>query len=366
MFVDSISLRNFGMQHSNSTPTADNSVPSRIKIPKTFKASPPQYGIAGAGDVDNITEHTADFASYICLGFDNISDFEGSEKLLLMNGYSVDAANNEISYMVVAGGGGVDTSNPGAIGGGGAGGFREGKSSQDTYTASPLACTAGANAGLPVAVTAYPVTIGAGGTGGPTGCTGAATPGSNSVFSGTTLITSAGGGKGRGPSSTTNDGGSGGGGSTVPGPTQSPPQIGSGNTPPVTPPQGNPGAFGLLPTPGTYAGGGGGGATAAGTAASPSQGGDGGAGATTNINGSPTAFAGGGGGASGREPTAPSIPAGAGGAGGGGAGGARAAGTAGTANTGGGAGGTGYGPAGPTFNGAAGGSGIVIIRYKFQ
>ena len=96
MFIDSISLRNFGMQHSNATPTAANSVPSRIKIPKTFKASPPQYGISAAADIDNITEHTADFASYICLGFDNISDFEGSEKLLLMNGYSVNAADNEI------------------------------------------------------------------------------------------------------------------------------------------------------------------------------------------------------------------------------------------------------------------------------
>ena len=315
------------------------------------EASGPQYIAATGGTVTTV-----------CTNF-KVHTFT-SPGTFCVSAVGNPAGSNTISYMVVAGGGGVDTSNPGAIGGGGAGGFREGKSSQDTYTASPLACTAGANAGLPVAVTAYPVTIGAGGTGGPTGCTGAATPGSNSVFSGTTLITSAGGGKGRGPSSTTNDGGSGGGGSTVPGPTQSPPQIGSGNTPPVTPPQGNPGAFGLLPTPGTYAGGGGGGATAAGTAASPSQGGDGGAGATTNINGSPTAFAGGGGGASGREPTAPSIPAGAGGAGGGGAGGARAAGTAGTANTGGGAGGTGYGPG---YNsGAAGGSGIVVIRYKFQ
>src|SRR5210317_1256324 len=42
-------------------------------------------------------------------------------------------ANNEVSYLVVAGGGGS-----GNFGGGGAGGFREYKSGVDTYTASPL------------------------------------------------------------------------------------------------------------------------------------------------------------------------------------------------------------------------------------
>jgi hypothetical protein len=276
------------------------------------------------------------------------------------------AGSNEVSYMVVAGGGGTDTGNPGATGGGGAGGFREGKTPQDSYTSSPVACTAGANNGLPVAVTGYPVTVGAGGAGGPnSGPTSAATSGSNSVFSGTTTITSAGGGKASNP---TESGGSGGGGITTPAPAQSPSQIGTGNTPPTTPPQGNPGALGLTTSPSTYRAGGGGGATAAGAAATPSGAGAGGAGATTSINGSSTAFAGGGGGGSGREPTTPTpvgnVPAGAGGAGGGGAGGERGDSTAGTVNTGGGAGGSGY-LSGPG-SGAAGGSGIVIIRYKFQ
>lgn len=96
VFVDKISLRNFGMKHGNATPNASNSVPSRIKIPKTYQSSPPAYTIAQASTVDNITTHTADHPSYICLGFDEISDFEGSEKLLLMNGFTVGAANTEI------------------------------------------------------------------------------------------------------------------------------------------------------------------------------------------------------------------------------------------------------------------------------
>ena len=60
------------------------------------------------------------------------------------------------------------------------------------HTASPLASPTGITA----TATAYPITVGAGGTGGPS----CATAGSNSVFS---TITSAGGGK-EGPSSPPN------------------------------------------------------------------------------------------------------------------------------------------------------------------
>jgi len=274
------------------------------------------------------------------------------------------AGSNTVSYMVVAGGGGTDRGNPGSIGGGGGGGFREGLGINDSYTGSPLRATTG----VPVTATGFPITVGAGGTGGsPCTPTSAATNGSNSIFS---SITSAGGGKGNVGSPGPGAGGSGGGGPTNLGPLNTPTFVGAGNTPPVTPPQGNPGGFGLSTcgpgVPYVYRGGGGGGATAAGTAASPPAGGAGGAGATTSINGSPNSFSGGGGGASGKEPAGSDIPAGAGGTGGGGAGGARANGTAGTVNTGGGAGGAGYGPGGTIRSGAAGGSGIVIIRYKFQ
>ena len=268
------------------------------------------------------------------------------------------AGSNSVSYMVVAGGGGTDKGGPGSTGGGGGGGFREGLGTNDSYTGSPLRATTG----VPVTATGFPVTVGAGGTGGPAPGPGtAATQGSSSIFS---SITSAGGGKSSG------DGGSGGGGPTATSPNLSPPQKGTGNTPPVTPPQGSTGGFGLSTcgpgNPFIYRGGGGGGATAVGGDASPSAGGAGGAGATTSINGSPTSFSGGGGGASGKEPSGGDVPSGAGGTGGGGAGGQRAAGTNGTTNTGGGAGGGGYGPSAVTQSGATGGSGIVIIRYKFQ
>jgi hypothetical protein len=131
---------------------------------------------------------------------------------------------------------------------------------------------------------------------------------------------------------------------------------GAGNTPPVSPSQGNPGGIGSPPaSSGNYPGGGGGGAGAAGTnGLSPcsSPGGPGGVGVSNSITGS-TVFRAGGGGAGFYVPGG----AGAGGNGGGGAGN----GTAGTSNTGGGGGSNGVGGAGGN-----GGSGIVVIRYKFQ
>ena len=267
--------------------------------------------------------------------------------------------SNKVSYMVVAGGAGgggsCRASGGYGAGGGGAGGFREGKCTSDPYTASPL----NAPDGLAVPVQAYPITIGAGGSGGAEstpGTAGQGSDGSNSVFS---SITSTGGGGGGAfdnspaPVNIGRAGGSGGGAGAGGHPGNTPFAGGAGNTPPVSPPQGNPGAT----MPGSnQQGTGGGGATTAGNS-SPAclSNATGGTGATTSINATPTARAGGGGG-----------HRSAGGAGGGGAGadsGSSSA-VAGTANTGGGGGGAGYTVGHAT--GAAGGSGIVIIRYKFQ
>ena len=250
------------------------------------------------------------------------------------------AGSNEISYVVVAGAGGGARGNSHG-GGGGAGGFREGKSPQDSYTSSPLACTSGSNNGIPVTAQGYPIIIGAGGAG--KSSFGSGNDGNNS--SGFGITSGAGGGGGNYPGGNGGPGGSGGGDGGVA------TTGGTGNTPPVSPPQGTNGASGST----SNGAGGGGGATQAGIK-SPNSGGDGGAGATTSINGSATVFAGGGGGGGG--------PGSDGGAGGGGAGGCipSPTGTAGTANTGGGGGGNGPAPG----DGAAGGSGIVIIRYKFQ
>jgi len=285
----------------------------------------------------------------VCTNF-KVHTFTGPGTFCVSCGGS-STGSNTVSYMVIAGGGGSGVSG----GGGGAGGFREGKTTTCSYTASPLV----APAGLPVSAQGYPITIGAGGTGNPSsptpgrpGCSG-----SNSIFS---TITSTGGGGGDGYSGgcTGKPGGSGGGGAAGS-------AGGSGNTPTVTPAQGSNGAAGGADASPGYSGGGGGGATAVGTAGNPPVGGGaGGAGATTSINATPTARAGGGGGGSWDN-----KPGGAAGSGGGGAGNAAGnnPGTAGTVNTGGGAGAPGSvdtATIGPT--GATGGSGIVIIRYKFQ
>jgi len=266
------------------------------------------------------------------------------------------AANNQVSYMVVGGGGGGGGRHGG---GGGAGGFREDKAPVTPYTASPLE----GSGPITVTAAAFPITVGAGGTAGNKNPSSGGTNGANSVFS---TITSAGGGVGHTYQAANGAaGGSGGGGGHV----NSPSVIcgGAGNTPPVSPPQGNPGGNGGA---NPYSGGGGGGATAAASTAPPSAGSPGGAGATTDINGSPTAFAGGGGGGN----YCGAGPAGSGGAGGGGDGGggppgSPTAATAGTANTGGGGGGyggTNPGNPSPNCTGANGGSGVVIIRYKFK
>ena len=228
------------------------------------------------------------------------------------------------------------------------GGFRESKTTYDSYTASPLA----ASGGVPVSVTSYPITIGAGGA----GVADSADVGNNgSPSSGFSITSTAGGAAGGGApgGAAGNPGGSGGGEGYI-----SAAGVGAGNTPPVSPPQGSAGGV-ANPTGG--AGGGGGGATAVGAAGfspTPSsdqgRGGAGGAGATTSIPGSPTAYAGGGGGGG-------VCAGGAGGAGGGGTGTTNAASSpsqAGGTNTGGGGGSR--GPLG------TGGSGVVLIRYRFQ
>jgi hypothetical protein len=252
------------------------------------------------------------------------------------------ASYQKADYLVVAGGGSAGPLNQ--SGGGGAGGFRESKcaTTSGCWTASPLASATS----IPISIQSYPITVGAGGAGSPTG---SGTPGSNSIFS---TITSAGGGRGgRSGQCTMESGGSGGGGGEgKPG--------AAGNTPPVSPPQGQPGGNS---TGGS--GGGGGGAIAGGCSTNNCNGGAGGAGVSSSITGTPTAYAGGGGGG------ANNGTGGSGGTGGGGPGGsfpspATKEGNPGTANTGGGGGG-GSVPA-PLFSNGSGGSGIVIIRYKYQ
>ena len=262
----------------------------------------------------------------------------------------------KLDYVVVAGGGGGGKQ---IAGGGGAGGYRESHCStvSGPYTASPLASSTSLG---PFNVGAIPVTVGAGGAGG-TAIPTAAPSGSSSIFS---SITSAGGGGGIGCGVGANGGSGGGNGKRTTSP------VGQGNTPPVSPAQGTNGGQAVC-NPGGAGGGGGGATVVGGNSVSPPSGpgcsaGNGGAGATSSITGSPVARGGGGGGGGRASPGNAATPAGTGGTGGGGAGNAPSgSATAGTANTGGGGGGTGYEP-GSGADGAAGGSGVVIIRYRFQ
>jgi hypothetical protein len=273
------------------------------------------------------------------------------------------SGSNAVDYLVVAAGGGGGNGRAGA---GGAGGLRIG-----AVTASPCHSPLVAPGGLPVSAQGYPITVGSGGAS--PGAT--ASSGGASTFS---TITSAGGGGGGNGNCNANGatGGSGGGnGVDSGGPART--SGAAGNTPPVSPPQGNPGG-GTIPAAGGEGGGGGGGATAAGSPQPADRtGGPGGAGLTVtpvfgaapqpfyqadvSNNGASVGgqFAGGGGGGG----TPSGGPASSGGAGGGSGGsyGTNAINNA-TANTGGGGGGGGCGP----VNGSTGGSGIVLIRYKFQ
>ena len=290
------------------------------------------------------------------------------------------SGSTTLEYLVVAGGGGGGGSTPcaGGQGGAGAGGMRL-SNSPTSGIAAPVMSPLSNPAGLTASVGTFPVAIGAGGTAGGTGSPAGATEGANSVFS---TITSAGGGKGGsgacGPTNMGTTGGSGGGGNYS-GPY--PKTAGVGNTPPVSPPQGNPGGpvTASSDPPGAYGGSGGGGAGAAGTGGDTGPGGlaggagsfiaDGFVGPTAPSYGTPGPvssvryFAGGGGGSN-KTPNGPSSPTappgGGGGTGGKGSYPGGDPGDAGTANTGGGGGGGIY------QGGGTGGSGIVMIRYKFQ
>ena len=290
------------------------------------------------------TYHSATGGTETTSGDYKIHTYTSSGNFVVATAGNPAGSGSKVSYLVVAGGGGSQE------GAGGGGGFREGTISTDPYAPakSPLA----APDGITITAQTYPITVGAGGASSPNpaGPTDWGSPGGTSTFS--TITSAGGGGGGRFVNSSYNlgrPGGSGGGAAGYPGRND---PGGTGNTPPVSPPQGNNGGPNNGGHP-SFAGGGGG-ATAVGGTSAPNKGGDGGAGASSSITGSAVTRSGGGGGGC-------NNGVGAGGAGGGGTGdGPRSDATGGTANTGGGAGGT--------WNsyGHNGGSGIVVIRYKYQ
>ena len=289
----------------------------------------PQYVAASGG-----TETTS--------GDFKIHTFTGSGTFTVSCGGNA-SGSNTVDYLVIAGGGGGGGSGGNVGGGGGAGAYQV---SATTYCGPSKASGISA---LPVSATAYPVTVGGGGTGGDGGGAGGfGASGANSVFS---TITSGGGGRGgcggeapnpsscgstpqgatpgRSPGNGSGGGGAGGScGSTFPGASGG----AFGN---------NGGGTGSPYSCGGSGGAGGGGVGGVGSNNNAVFGGGGGAGDANSITASPVTRAAGG-------PGVPRAPGGNG--------------AAGTTNTGNGGGGAQY----PAKTGGTGGSGIVIIRYKYQ
>jgi hypothetical protein len=263
-----------------------------------------------------------------------------------------------VDYLVVAGAGGTTCSAyPGAAG---AGGFRESKQPTAPWTASPLATSTGIT--VSTSPGGYPVAVGSGGA--YDTCTSTpSNPGGTSTFG--PINSTGGGGGAHGCSGATTPpfhGQPGGSGSSSGQGNLAPRPGGSGNAGSYSPPEGNPGPGASTAPANIQVTGGGGGATAAGASFGATTGGAGGAGAGTQISppsygqvcGVYRYFSGGGGGSG-------TTGGGAGGVGGGQPGWANPQGPItplernGTGNTGGGAGAR-----------SNGGSGIVIIKYKYK
>lgn len=229
-----------------------------------------------------------------------------------------------VEYLVVGGGGGGGSRS--VSGGGGAGGLL-------TNVGGNLLSLSGS----------ISVTVGSGGTGGPSG---SETTGDNGGSSSISSLVEAEGGGGGGASNNIDgqNGGSGGGGG------------GDASGGLGTSGQGNDGGSSVTgSTTFVRGGGGGGGAASNGSNGSTGTGGGGGAGLSNSITGTSITYAGGGGGGGGSN-------GGSGGAGGGGnGGGGTSNGSAGTDGRGGGGGGSGSSRAG-----GKGGDGVVIIRYAID
>lgn len=325
-----------------SSPLSDQTFTFTVQAATTNWTVTRQFSIA----IVNVSFFAATGGTVTTSGDYKIHTFTSDGSFVVSSvGVGPPAYPSVVDYFVLAGGGGGTGDHPQAFENGtgaGGGGFRI-SASHPGFPAPPMANPVGLT--ISTAQT-YPVTVGAGGAG-QGGGDGA--PGANSVFHNITSAGGAGAGRGAGQ-----PGGSGSG-------SLDNKPVGIGNTPPVSPSQGNDGGLGPSPPRGNGMGGGGGGG--AGGAGSNGQSAPGGAAGyvpnswlgpgaasygTPGPDGNARYFAGGSG----------AAPGGSGG-GGGATGGGDTSNVA--ANTGSGAGSTqGY------ATGGSGGSGLVVIRYKFQ
>jgi hypothetical protein len=240
-------------------------------------------------------------------------------------------AGGPVEYLVVGGGGGGGASKGNGGGGGGGGGV----------------LTNGSGNKLLLAAGTYTITVGKGGAGGTTGFGANGDDSSITNVGWSVSVIAKGGGGGGGDTSLNGISGGSGGGADIWG------TPGTNNAPG----QGKDGGAGCNVDP-KQAGGGGGGFGSTGFSASETSGGNGGWGHTNTLAGYSLILAGGGGGGSRR------TTIGTGKDGGGNGGNKLGTPVVGTANTGGGGGGAGNEWTPSTWlSGAAGGSGIVIVRY---
>jgi hypothetical protein len=289
---------------SSTTPFTVASAASTMKMRKVF-ADPLTYMVATGGDLITTS------GSYKIHKFTTV----GTSSFTISN---LGIAPS-IEYLIVGGGGGggyVAGVYDSRGGGGGAGGFRTGSISSG------------------LAISNYSIIVGSGGS-----------LNNNGQDSSFLTVTSLGGGGGGFSSTAAKTGGSGGGGGAIGG-------AGNYSGAAGTAGQGNSGGGGGTDSVSYRYGGGGGGAGSVGvTAINASVGGAGGSGSYSNITGINIPYAGGG---------AAGASAGGAGVGGGGAGNAT-----GSANTGGGGGGGYTTYQYSNYPGGTGGSGIVIIKYRY-
>ena len=260
-------------------------------------------------------------------------------------------------YIIVGGGGGAAGGNDRGAGGGG-GGFKGSSGTASGCYAAGCAPLVGPVSANPVTIQGYPIGVGGGGAGKPGSPSFG--PGTVGVGSSAFGISVAGGGYGGGRA-IGGAGGSGGGGG------EGCYAGGAGNTPTLSPPQGNNGGVGG-PAPSNVSNGGGGGISGVGGVGTQPIAGVGGQDINNSITATPVYYAGGGGGGgqNGTTTQGAGSPGGSGGAAGATGSSPPHCGANGAANRGGGGGGASNRCGGHAAAGGNGGGGVVVIRYKFQ
>ena len=92
VFVDSIQLSHFNISSKNATPNGNNPNRSPLSISSPAKLHATKwYGPRSSLALCNINEATSQHPSYLCFGFDSVSDFVGT-KYILMNSFETSNA----------------------------------------------------------------------------------------------------------------------------------------------------------------------------------------------------------------------------------------------------------------------------------